>query len=237
MSTSDRTLTSTALPETGGWAAALPVSEGAPPGVLSPAELARIANELFAALPDEIQQPLVAAASVVLPPNSAFTGNPYAAVPSPTAPAAPGILASQAEAQPGTIVAAPERSIAPDTRSSASAAPAVPGSGVAAPAFGFLQDARPLFQEPAAEPGTQQTPAHATNGAVPSDEGFASIPFSLLSDIQPSRSAETPQPPAPAVPGALGVVDSSAVPAFSFMEDARPLFSTPPTIPGPVPAE
>jgi cysteine desulfurase / selenocysteine lyase len=30
--------------------------------------------------------------------------------------------------------------------------------------------------------------------------------------------------------------DSSAIPAFSFLEDARPLFSTPPTIPGPIPA-
>jgi cysteine desulfurase/selenocysteine lyase len=236
MSTSDRTLASTPLQETGGWAAVLPVSEGAPAGILSPTELARIANELFAALPNELQQPVVTAANAVLPPNSAFTGNPYAAVPSPTAPAAPGILASQAEAQPGTIVAAPERSIAPDARSSASAAPAVPGNGNAPPEFAFLQDTRPLFQEPAAEPATQQTPAHATNGAVPSDEGFASIPFSLLSDLQPSERAETPQPLAPAVPGALGVVDSSAVPAFSFMEDARPLFSTPPTIPGPVPA-
>jgi cysteine desulfurase/selenocysteine lyase len=236
MSTSDRPLASTPLHETGGWAAALPVSEGAPAGILSPTELARIANELFAALPNELQQPVVTAANAVLPPNSAFTGNPYAAVPSPTAPAAPGILASVAEAQPGTFVAAPERSIAPDARSSASAAPAVPGKGNAPPEFAFLQDTRPLFQEPAAEPATQQTPAHATNGAVPSDEGFASIPFSLLSDLQPSERAETPQPPAPAVPGALGVVDSSAVPAFSFMEDARPLFSTPPTIPGPVPA-
>jgi cysteine desulfurase/selenocysteine lyase len=44
------------------------------------------------------------------------------------------------------------------------------------------------------------------------------------------------QPPSPTVPGAFGVVDSSALPAFSFMEDARPLFSTPPSIPGPVPA-
>ena len=236
MSTSDRTLTSTTLPGGGGWAAALPLTEGAHPGILSPTELARIANELFAALPEELQQPVVAASSVVLPPNSAFTGNPYAAVPSPTAPTAPGILASLTETQPGTFVATPERSIAPDARSSASAAPTVPGSGIAPPAFAFLQDTRPLFREPAAEPETQQTPAHAASGAIPSDEGFASIPFSLFSDIQPAQRAETPQPPAPAVPGALGVVDSSAVPAFSFMEDARPLFSTPPTIPGPVPA-
>ena len=152
MSTSDRTLTSTTLPGGGGWAAALPLTEGAHPGILSPTELARIANELFAALPEELQQPVVAASSVVLPPNSAFTGNPYAAVPSPTAPTAPGILASLTETQPGTFVATPERSIAPDARSSASAAPTVPGSGIAPPAFAFLQDTRPLFREPASEP-------------------------------------------------------------------------------------
>jgi cysteine desulfurase/selenocysteine lyase len=69
---------------------------------------------------------------------------------------------------------------------------------------------------------------------VPSEESYAAIPFSLLADLQPTQLA---QPPAPAIPGALGVLESPAVPTFSFMEDARPLFSTPPTIPGPVPAD
>jgi cysteine desulfurase/selenocysteine lyase len=195
-----------------------------------------MANELFTALPDELQQPALAAARAVLPPNSAFTGNPFAAVPGPTAPAVPGILAGLAEAQPGAFVATPDRSIVPDTRSSASAAPAVPGGGIrptAAQEFGFLQDARHIFQEPVAEPATQHTPAQASEKPVPSEEGFAAIPFSLLADPQPSLLT---QPPAPAIPGALGVVDSSAVPTFSFMEDARPLFSEQPSLPGPVPA-
>jgi cysteine desulfurase/selenocysteine lyase len=76
-------------------------------------------------------------------------------------------------------------------------------------------------------------------GPVPSDEGFAAIPFSLPTGTptaQPAQSSQPPQPPAPAVPGAFGVVDSSAIPAFSFLEEARPLFSTPPAIPGPVPS-
>ena len=236
MSTSDRTLASTTLPETGGWDAALPVSEGAVPGILSPAELARMANELFTALPDELQQPALAAARAGLPPNSAFTGNPYAAAPSPTAPAAPGILASLTETQPTAFAATPETSIAPDARSSASAVPSVPGGGISpsiGPTFAFLEDARPIFQEPAAEPPAQHTPAQASGNPVPSEEGYASIPFSLFADLRPSQLS---QPPAPAIPGALGVVDSSAIPTFSFMEDARPLFSTPPSIPGPVPA-
>jgi cysteine desulfurase/selenocysteine lyase len=195
-----------------------------------------MANEMFSALPDELQQPVVTAARVLLPPNSAFTGNPYAATPSPTAPAAPGILASPTEAQPGAFVVTPDRSIVPDLRSAASAAPAVPGGGVAptaAPEFGFLQDARPIFQEPAAAPAPQHTPAQAFGNPFPSEEGFAAIPFSLPADLQ---SAQIASLPTPTVPGSLGVVDSSAVPTFSFMEDARPLFSNPPTIPGPVPA-
>ncbi|MGD0098689.1 MAG: hypothetical protein ABSB60_19595, partial [Terracidiphilus sp.] len=236
MSTSDRTLPSTPVPESHSWATVLPGSESVPPGVLSPTELARMANEFFTALPDELQQPAVVAARAVLPPNSAFTGNPFAAVPAPTVHAVPGILASLAEARPGAFAATPDRSIAPDARSSVSAVPVVPGGGIAptvAPEFGFLQDARPIFEEPVAEPAAPHTPAQASSKPALSDEGFVAIPFSLLVDLQPSQVT---QPPAPAVPGALGVVDSSAVPTFSFMEDARPLFSTPPTIPGPIPA-
>jgi cysteine desulfurase/selenocysteine lyase len=226
MSTSDRTLESITV--RGG--------EGEIPGVPSPAELSRMANEMFSALPDELQQPAVTAARVLLPPNSAFTGNPFAAAPSPTAPAVPGMLASLTEAQPDTFVATPDRSIVPDTRSSASAAPAVPSGGVAPaaiPEFGFLQDARPIFQEPAAEPATQRTPAQASGTPVPSEDGYASLPFSLPANLQPAQIASFPTPTAP---GSLGVVDSSAAPTFSFIEDARPLFSNPPSIPGPDPA-
>lgn len=41
-------------------------------------------------------------------------------------------------------------------------------------------------------------------------------------------------PPTPTVPGGLGAIDSSAIPLLSFLEDARPLFSYPPAVPGPV---
>jgi len=226
--------------------AGLPASGGIAPGVLSPAELARMANEMFNALPDSAQQPAVTAARAVLPHNSAFSGNPYAAVPSPTAPAVPGLLAGVADLQPGTLLPTPDRSVPPDVRSIA-AVPSAPegsrsGQGAAAappaePAFAFLADARPLFSEPAAEPAPLHTPAQAFGSSAPSDEGFAAIPASLFTDIQPSNLAAAPQPPAPAVPGAFGVVDSSAVPAFSFLEDARPIFSSPTSLPGPVPAD
>ncbi len=39
------------------------------------------------------------------------------------------------------------------------------------------------------------------------------------------------------MPSAFGFVDSSAVPGFSFLEEARPLFSSPHTIPGPLPSQ
>jgi cysteine desulfurase/selenocysteine lyase len=113
------------------------------------------------------------------------------------------------------------------------------GQGIALPPnqpFGFLQDARPLFVA-TAEPAAPQTPSPAIANAAPSEEGYAAIPASLSPDVQQAPSLKSVQPPAPAVPGALGFADSSAVPTFSFMEEARPLFSTPPSIPGPVPAD
>ena len=86
MSTSEHLPLSAELPETANWATPLHASEGLTPGLPAPAELARMANELFNALPEALQQPVASAAAAVLPPNSAFSGNPYAAVPSPTAP-------------------------------------------------------------------------------------------------------------------------------------------------------
>ena len=107
-----------ASPNAADWAVGLRGSDAVAPGVLSPAQLARMANEIFNELPDEQQHLAATAARAVLPPNSTFTGNPYAAVPAPTAPAAPGVLASVAETQSGSYIATPERSIAPDARSS-----------------------------------------------------------------------------------------------------------------------
>ena len=247
MSTSEQSLVTPVIPEANSAGAGLP---GSAPGILSPAELARMANAMFNALPDESQQPAIAAARVVLPANSAFSGNPYAAVPGPTVPAVPGILAGFAELQPGAFVATPDHSVPPDARSSASvpsspvssqagrgSAPASSPNPTIDPAFAFLADARPLYVMPAADSAPQGTPAFAFDSAVPSEEGFAAIPSSLLTDVPAPQLAGTPQPPAPAVPGAFGVADSSAFPTFSFLEEARPLFSNPSTLPGPVPAD
>ena len=209
------------------WAAGLRGSDAVAPGLLSPAQLAQMANAIFNELPDEQQYLAATAARAVLPPNSTFTGNPFAAVPAPTAPAVPGVVAPVSEAQKGSYIATPERSLLPDARSSVSSLPAVPGGGVAstaAPEFAFLQDARPIFVAPDAEHSTAQ----ASVKPRPSEDGFTSIPASLSPDFSASQAI---QPPTPTVPGAFGVVDSSAVPIFSFIEDARPLFSG--SLPGP----
>ena len=116
MSTSEQTLVPGASPEAASVPAGLP-GTGITPGVLSPAELTRMANEMFNALPGELQQPALAAARVVLPSNSAFTGNPYAAVPSPTAPAVPGLASGLFEPLPASFVSAPDHGAAPDPRS------------------------------------------------------------------------------------------------------------------------
>jgi hypothetical protein len=114
-----------------------------------------MANELFNALPDEFQQPAIGAARVALPPNSALSGNPYAAAPSPTAPAVPGLAAKLVEVSQGSYVATPDRGVTPDARSvAANPAPpiaprAVPATGVTPETgspFAFLADARPLYR-------------------------------------------------------------------------------------------
>jgi len=227
----------------------LPSGSGVGPGILSPAELARLANEMFQALPDSAQQPVAVAAKILLPANSAFTGNPFAAVPNPTPPVVPGIAGEAADAKPVTYFSQPDRSTAPVLRPSASpeagfasTAPAVPGGGpspesgpASVPEFAFLQDARPLLPAQPAETATPGPSTSASPGAVPGRDAYAAIPASLFPEFSSSQLEGAPQPPTPTVPGALGTFDFSPVPAFSFMEEARPLFSVPPSIPGPSP--
>jgi hypothetical protein len=76
MSTSEQALVTPAAPEVASGDLGLLGSEARDSGILSPVELARMANEMFNALPDEIQQPAITAARVMLPANSAFSGNP-----------------------------------------------------------------------------------------------------------------------------------------------------------------
>jgi len=124
-----------------------------------------------------------------------------------SAPLAPGIPPPNLAASPSSV------------ESGVPAPSAVPlVNEPAALAYSFLREARPLFggRETLAEPGI----------AAP-----LSIPFQAAA---PKLAAEAGGPPAPAVPSGLGAAES-AFPAFSFLEEARPLFSYPPSAPGPVP--
>ena len=248
MSTNEESRSQSAIPETGNWTTVLPGSGAIPPGVLDPIELARMANEFFTSLPSALQPPTSLAPAAPVPPGSPVTANPYAAVPAPVAPAVPGLLPSFAAAQPIPLLPARDRGAstidpkAPtETHPAPRSGPSVVDASAAQP-FSFLHDARPLFSatlpdEAPAAPAIPNTPSNAFGSAIPSDAGYAAIPSSLLTDVSPSQLAESPQPPSPTLPSALGVVDSSALPTFSFLEEARPLFSTPPSIPGPVPAD
>src|ERR1035437_397335 len=114
MSTSDPTPASKVTPGSANLPSRLDSSAELPAGIPTPAELARLANEMFNELPQELQLPVAKAAATVLPPNSAFTGNPYAAVPSPTAPAVPGLLAGVTAAQPRAFLGGAGRNGGPD---------------------------------------------------------------------------------------------------------------------------
>ena len=241
MSTSNGNRASAAIPVTGNWATVLPGTEGLPPGLPDPAELARMAGEFFTALPEALQPPASIAPAAPLPPGTPVSVNPHAAAPSPTPPAVPGLVGSWTDVRPVPFVVTPDRGAAPVTNPPAPAAtvPAIPGVSAAdpsaVPAFSFLQDARPLFAEAPAEPATLNTPSTASQDTVPTEAGYGAILSSLVADGEPSQLAEFSQPPAPTIPGAFGAVDSSAFPTFSFLEEARPLFSNPPAVPGPVP--
>lgn len=243
MSTSDETRASATIPATGDWTTVLHGREGSGPGLPDPVELARMANEFFTALPESLQSLASIAPSGPVEPGSPAGVNALSAAPNPTIPAVPGFLAGLAGSQPGAVLPTRERGAAPAVRPPAlsSTVPAIPGSlstpdPAVVPPFAFLQDARPLFAEPATNPPVVNTPSTALQQSPSSSAEFPAISPPFAAGGPPVPPAESQQPPAPTIPGGLGAVDSSAIPIFSFLEEARPLFTNPATVPGPVPA-
>jgi cysteine desulfurase/selenocysteine lyase len=204
-----------------------PLSIEVPAGLPDPAELARMANDFFSALPaggnnplreTQTEIPAITAASPAVPPEISLPSDPHF---------------QSAPASGGAVSASPV-SISPQTT-----VPAIPAGVAETPdevsAFSFLQDARPIFGDkntvpefpyPSAKPLTDFASTSAFAGGLPT----------TLDDAVLKEAASIMQPPSPTVASPFGIADSSAVPAFSFLEEARPLFSYPPTIPGPVPA-
>jgi cysteine desulfurase/selenocysteine lyase len=141
--------------------------------------------------------------------------------------AADGSTQSVTDAAPAPV-AVPPVAAAP-----APASPSLPGTPSAAvvPGFSFLQEIRPLFPE------IDPQPAAANPFALPLGDLNLKELKELDGAAPPAPALETLQPPMPTVPGALGAFDSSAFPTFSFLQEARPLYSYPPAVPGPMPAQ
>jgi cysteine desulfurase/selenocysteine lyase len=223
-----------------GWTTVLSETKSLPAGLPDPSVLARMAHEFFTALPRTAPAGLPPSDVLQIPtvPTISETGTePQLSHP----PASSGAgSASGAESKfgttvPNTITPVPQAGIP---------APAIAGGFVEddssrGPGFSFLEEARPLFPSPAgyAPAGkTPNSPAKPREEFSPSQPGYGAIPSTFEENALPIQLAEFSQPPTPTIPASFGVADSSAVPTFAFMEEARPLFSLPPAMPGPVPA-
>ena len=207
-----------------------------PAGLPDPTTLARMANEFFTALPGTGDAPVRA---VPTQPLSALETPPV------TVPAAPPETSLPSDPHfPGVPASAGGATLSPVTTPVQVTSPPIPGAAAstdlaglsgAVSVFSFLQDARPIFSDKNAVPAGPYTPAKPLTEFMPAPTVVESLPFALEAEPLP-KLAEAAQPPSPTMPASSGVVDLSPVPTFSFLEEARPLFSYPPAISGPVPA-
>ncbi len=216
---------------------AIPGIELASSGLPDVSTLARLANEFFTALPSS---------SLPGVPTASFVDPPHFAPPAQTpvlAPSTPSELSLPSNQQFSPAPAeGRDAAVAPVT-APVQVPQAVPGSlagsvsaqSAQVPDFSFLEEARPLYPNSGSEPALAYPEARPITEFAqnPSSQSQASSEFD---DDLLARLPELLNPPSPTIPGALGTFDSSAIPAFSFIEEARPIFSSPPSIPGPVPA-
>jgi cysteine desulfurase / selenocysteine lyase len=227
-------------PDTDPRAATLLLHSGTlPSGVLDPAALARMANEFFTTLPDSLDVP-----SSPLPAHAASTDlPPLGSVPA-TVPAAPPEISLPSDKQfSGLPASVGPASFSPVTAPSQATPPAVPGvigtvaSDVAAevPSFSFLQDARPIFSDRHTLPEGPYFKANPITAFAPQTTPTSALPTELNHDLLAQANPPS-QPLSAGLPSAPSLGVASPVPAFSFLEELRPLFSYPPTAPGPVPA-
>jgi cysteine desulfurase / selenocysteine lyase len=210
-----------------------------PAGLPDPLTLARMATEFFTALPNVGTIP-----SREVPSDLPLVGSSLASAPA-TIPATPPEISLPSDLHfPGAPTSAATASFAPVSAPVQATPPPVPGalgltdlSGApsGAPAFSFLQDARPIFGDRSTTPEGAYAPAKPLTEFAP-EGAFPSSSPSTLDDETLQHLAAMAQPSSPTMPGTFGFADSSALPAFSFLEEARPLFSYPPTVPGPLPA-
>jgi cysteine desulfurase/selenocysteine lyase len=210
-----------------------------PAGLPDPITLARMATEFFTALPE----------GGTFPSREALTDLPVAGSSFPSAPAtipaAPPEISLPFDPHfPSAPAAFGPASVAPVSVPLQATPPPIPGASglnepsrtaTGAPAFSFLQDARPIFGDRSTIPESTSTPAKPVAEFAP-EEFFPSGQTATPDDEALQHLAAIAQPSSPTMPGTFGFADSSALPSFSFLEEARPLFSYPPTVPGPLPA-
>jgi cysteine desulfurase / selenocysteine lyase len=209
-----------------------------PGGVLDPVALARMANEFFTALPDSLDLP-----SSPLPVHALSTDlPPLGSVPA-TAPAAPPEISLPSDRHfSGLPASVGPASFSPVTAPAQVTPPAVPGvigtavSDAAAevPSFSFLQDARPIFSDRNTLPEGPNPRVTPYPAFVPQTASASVLPADFHHDFL--AQANPPSQPPSGLPSTPGLGDVSPVPTFSFLEELRPLFSYPPTVPGPMPA-
>ena len=216
----------------------IPGTPGLPASApLDPTILARMANEFFSAAPQA--GALLSHDASAAPSDTAALSSPPSTIPAfrpeVSLPSDPHLASVPASVGPA--------SVAPVTFP-IQAAPAFPGAPASAVAsqssaspasFAFLQDARPLFGDSDVSLSAPYPQARPIANFVLAKPGPVGTSPSLSTPL-PESNAGLAQPPSPTLPGGLGFADSSAIPAFSFLEEARPLFSAPPSIPGPLPA-
>ena len=183
-----------------------------------PLNLARLANEFFAAVSSG-QAPAAGAGVPAMPMNPGSVPPTGVGVAPPAFPGAPASVDTVPDdSAPAFLKDVRPRYAEPEQahadleaflKSPAEPVPAVAGLSEdrtsPTTAFSFLDEVRPLF-------ASSPAPARASSA---------------------DSAQAVPTPPMPTSPGGL---DSTAMPTFTFLEEARPLFSYPPTIPGPVPA-
>ncbi|MGA3133069.1 MAG: family 2A encapsulin nanocompartment cargo protein cysteine desulfurase [Terracidiphilus sp.] len=205
-----------------------------PAGLPDASVIARLANELFTALPGASQPAFAGAQGVDL---SAI--NLLSQIPA-TSPSGPSELSLPSDAHlPSAPSSAGPAVIAPVSTNIQAAPPVVPGTmagsvpdtGAHVPGFGFLAENRPIFSDGVSASASPEA-APITDFVKPVAPVEVALP-DFGNDSAPAQ-VELFSPPSPTSPGAFGFADSSAIPAFSFLEEARPIFSG--QIPGPVPA-
>src|SRR3984957_1021833 len=227
-------------PDTDSRVATPPFHSGTlPAGVLDPEALARMANEFFTALPNSLNVP-----SSPLPAHALSTDLPAPGSIPATAPAAPPEISLPSDKHfSGLPASVGPASFSPVSAPAQATPPAVPGvvgtvvSDVVteAPSFFFLQDARPIFSDRHTQPDGPYSRAQPITAFVSQNIPTNAAPVGSDSDWL-AKANPPSQPPAAGLPSAPNLGDASPIPTFSFLEELRPLFSYPPTIPGPVPA-